>query len=428
MMQELSGDDTNGESTFEFVERRLEDLHLENPSVTGVAGPSSLPVRLSTPIATAESDATAASFIGTAIAGPAPLPPLFSQQIAPVPTYSVPNLPPQPLIQPPFVTPVTQPIVTALSKPEPVVSPFISSAPIGNVADSVQLSQPIAASTALDFSYPVYESAGGSGGTVSGIYPSSYDSENIEKAEKSGVWGWIKGTVTGNEFLSKVAEKAKNSVDSVITTLDPQMTDYIYSGGDIHVTVASDKEVKVQPIREAFQTVLGRATFVQGLAVQASIAAQPVGFSAGLKGAEDRIMALRQSGVVPERQPIVAIENTLVEATPERWFDVGCLVLDDPSIGQAIHSYTQLVPVPLEYVTRLQNDTPADYPLRWSGYSMTVGQVYELVAQVSRYEWQQFAGSVTRRDMIFMAAKVLATEYKRRREASNFHQPAWSMG
>ena len=38
------------------------------------------------------------------------------------------------------------------------------------------------------------------------------------------------------------------------------MKEYIRSGGDITIVVASDKEVKVQPVREAFQKVLGRAT------------------------------------------------------------------------------------------------------------------------------------------------------------------------
>ena len=38
------------------------------------------------------------------------------------------------------------------------------------------------------------------------------------------------------------------------------MKEYIRSGGDITIIVASDKDVKVQPVREAFQKVLGRAT------------------------------------------------------------------------------------------------------------------------------------------------------------------------
>lgn len=32
------------------------------------------------------------------------------------------------------------------------------------------------------------------------------------------------------------------------------------SGGDVDIIVASDKEVKLSPVREAFQSVFGKAT------------------------------------------------------------------------------------------------------------------------------------------------------------------------
>jgi hypothetical protein len=52
----------------------------------------------------------------------------------------------------------------------------------------------------------------------------------------------------------------------------------------------------------------------RGLAAQATkIAAQPVGFAAGVQAAEERISALLSTGKVHPKQPIVAIENFLVE-------------------------------------------------------------------------------------------------------------------
>lgn len=38
---------------------------------------------------------------------------------------------------------------------------------------------------------------------------------------------WVKDTVANSNVLNKVAEKAKNSVNSMITTLDPQMREFI---------------------------------------------------------------------------------------------------------------------------------------------------------------------------------------------------------
>ena len=71
---------------------------------------------------------------------------------------------------------------------------------------------------------------------------------------------------------------------------------YSVPGGDVEVVVASDKDDKVLPIREAFQSVFGKAT-VYGLPSKCvSIAEQPVGFASGKQAALERISSLRKSG------------------------------------------------------------------------------------------------------------------------------------
>lgn len=79
----------------------------------------------------------------------------------------------------------------------------------------------------------------------------------------SALFGWMKGAadVSGG-LLQKIGEKAMSSMDTLVTTLDPQMKDYIRSGGDVEILIASHKEDKVRPIREAFQLVFGRATLM----------------------------------------------------------------------------------------------------------------------------------------------------------------------
>lgn len=41
------------------------------------------------------------------------------------------------------------------------------------------------------------------------------------------LFSWVKDTVVNSNMLNKVAEKAKSSVNSMITTLDPQMREFI---------------------------------------------------------------------------------------------------------------------------------------------------------------------------------------------------------
>lgn len=42
-----------------------------------------------------------------------------------------------------------------------------------------------------------------------------------------GLFNWVRDAVGNNGILTKVADKAKSSVDSMITTLDPQMKEFL---------------------------------------------------------------------------------------------------------------------------------------------------------------------------------------------------------
>lgn len=54
------------------------------------------------------------------------------------------------------------------------------------------------------------------------------DAGPTQQAEPGGgLLGWVRGAVSGGGLISKVVEKTKSSVDSMITTLDPQMREYI---------------------------------------------------------------------------------------------------------------------------------------------------------------------------------------------------------
>ncbi|XP_055594224.1 protein PRRC1-like [Uranotaenia lowii] len=230
----------------------------------------------------------------------------------------------------------------------------------------------------------------------------------------SALFGWVKGAVSGNGILQKVAEKAKSSVDTIVTTLDPQMKEYINSGGDTEVIVASDKDDKVRPIREAFQTVFGKATVI-GLPAQATaIAAQPVGFAAGLKGAEHRINSIRaENPRVDDHLPVVAIENFLVELFPDQWFDAGVIVLFDYAKNILLKTVTQMTPVPQPVVASIRADTPEDYQLKDTGFAITVGSVMAKNLNTPHTEWHKTYTTVGRPEMILSAAKTIASLYKK---------------
>ena len=187
-----------------------------------------------------------------------------------------------------------------------------------------------------------------------------------------GMFGWVKGT----GFLSRVVEKTRTVTENVITTLDPQMKEFIHSGG-VEVVVASDKEHKVVPVREAFQKVFGHAT-VYGLPSKTiSIAEQPVGYASGKQAAAERASQLRKAGAATANTVILAVENFLYEVTEELWLEMSCLLLSDPAHNINLVTYSQATVVEAGVIQKLKDGTPDNYPRQWSGFAVPVGRKLE---------------------------------------------------
>merc|ERR1719232_175257 len=234
-----------------------------------------------------------------------------------------------------------------------------------------------------------------------------------ESPAAPGMFGWVKGS----GFLSKVVERTKTVTENVITTLDPQMKEFIHSGGDIEVVVASDKEDKVLPIRDAFQQVFGKAT-VYGLASKCvSIAEQPVGFASGKQAALERINSLRKSGKVGSNAVIVSIENFLYEVNEELWIDMSCLILSDPQRKISLQCFSQPTNVSADCVDKLKEATPDNYPKQWSGFAVTIGQVMGEELNVPNSSWQEAVSGLHRRRLLEVAGLGLAGMYRRSLQA-----------
>ncbi|KAI5710414.1 hypothetical protein M8J75_008475 [Diaphorina citri] len=244
--------------------------------------------------------------------------------------------------------------------------------------------------------------------------PITPNKELPESQEESGgsLFSWVKDTVSqqSQSILSKVAEKAKNSVDSMITTLDPQMRDFIGTNkADLTITVASDKEVKISPVREAFHGLFPSAA-VRGIGVYPRCAAQPVGFEAATLAANSRVRTLREMHEIVG--PVVVVESFIVEIRPDKWYEANLIVLDDDLKECNLETYSQMIPVPSGIVEVAQTDTPADYEHKATGYSVTIGSLMAKNLETDHTEWQMALTGVPRRQMILTAAKIVANLYK----------------
>ena len=238
-------------------------------------------------------------------------------------------LPSSPLLTSPQISPASSAHQIPASTGQPAPVPQILPVP----AESTNHTHPLPQSMSMP--------AMGAGGGAGGGGEAQVKVATAGSPPSPGVFSWVKG---GN-FLSKVVEKTKTMSENVITTLDPQMKEFMKSGGDIEVVVASDKEGKVAPVREAFQEVFGQAT-VYGLASRAaSIAEQPVGFASGRQAALERVSSLRKGGNVEAHTVIVGVESFLYEVTEDLWLDLCCLLLTDPARKISLQAFTQPTPV-----------------------------------------------------------------------------------
>ncbi|CAO1394882.1 unnamed protein product, partial [Diamesa serratosioi] len=224
--------------------------------------------------------------------------------------------------------------------------------------------------------------------------------------EKSSVlFGWLK------ETMNTGVQKAKESVDTLVTTLDPQMRGIIYSGGTNEFIVASASDDKVNSVREAFQSVFGRATVTGYPSQSKTVAAQPVGWESAEKSAEERISNLRSNEAYSQKV-IVAVENFIVEIYKNQWFDVGLLLLSDPQRNITLKTFTQMTSIPSFIVTTLDADTPAEYERKSTGFSTTIGHAMGRNLNTPHYEWHKTYTTIDRTEMIINAATSLASIYK----------------
>ncbi|XP_076761044.1 protein PRRC1-like isoform X2 [Xylocopa sonorina] len=369
-------DDSNGESTFEFVERKTDESStsgeiVKTDSFSSLSSSTSLLMPLGV--------STSTGNLLSNVAPPTALPSFISNPgitLSERPNTLEPSVQKKPHEQEP-----NKSMLNTIVQPKPLQQETQQTITTTVVTPSTQNVQTTVPS----------ESVTQDSGMVGG-----------------GLLSWVKETVVNSNVLSKVAEKAKNSVNTMITTLDPQM----HSGGDMEIIVASDKDIKISPVRQAFQTVFGKAT-VTGVSVESSaIATQPVGFAAGVKGAEERINSARNIPTLSKDIPIIAVENFLLEVGEDKWYDLGVILLNDPKRNVNLQTFTQMTPVPSQIVTMAQEATPEDYPLKWSGLSVTVGSLMATNLQVPHNEWHHALTGVSRRDLILLAVQSLAGIYK----------------
>ncbi|CAN7988929.1 unnamed protein product [Ixodes hexagonus] len=403
-MMEEAADDTNGDSTFEFVgvkdatgppETADKQPGINNTG-TGDKPPASAPPVVAT---TKQTTFQPTSPQTTTQAQIPPRPITSPFQLSQMPAYAVPPVPAVPNVASPAAAPGPQSFVSNF-QPQPAYHPAPQQPTVAQQPPPQPYYTP----------HTNYEAYTGSGdqSSFSMSLPTDYEQQGMPHssaggASAAGVWGWFKG----NDFLNKVAEKAKNSVDSMITTLDPGMKEFICNGGSVKMVriIGHVRNFSVRKIGRR----LGTTTVFPNEYIEL-----PIGYKAPCK---ERAVSIGRNTPPssPSSSPRGAIEreNMASHLCACSWFDLNCLVLKDNGNNVHVHTFGQATPVPADIVAEIQDRTPADYPLRWCGLAVTVGEVAGPRLCVPQSEWRAVLGGVGDAQLIASAAYTLATLYRR---------------
>lgn len=260
----------------------------------------------------------------------------------------------------------------------------------------------------------------------------------VTLSDELNIFDWFRTT----DIINQIAEKAKNSVDSVITVLDPGMKEYLYSGGNINIIVISDSGRLVSPIRDAFQSVFGRATVLAAKYNHPESAdGYPVkianGFDGAIVVAQEKIKRLRlDTSSVPQNQVILAVQPCLISLTnseaassrvtnglkldenlvPE-WFLTYCMLIEDPVLGSTMNSYSQFIPINTETVaTAKEKKFPVDFQDNHLGFASSLNELinFEHNMEDQDNEWHQRWCGVDETDIIRNLSTSLAHLYRRK--------------
>lgn len=231
-----------------------------------------------------------------------------------------------------------------------------------------------------------------------------------------------------NGLLSRVAETAKNSVDSVITTLDPGMREIIYSGGEVNIVALIDSQENgkdlISAIRDGFIDVFGRVT-VKGIQVTPS--SGHLGTTIGAEIAEsickERISSVRanMSHELPQNQVVVTIEPFLQKFSG-LWYSMTAVYLHDPLDNRHLITHTQTIPIPTEAINWLKCETPSQHLNKDISFSKTLDDWYKEKSSLQlneveeeakvKVQWQESLIAISHQAMLRSASMAVAKLYK----------------
>ncbi|XP_055357905.1 uncharacterized protein LOC129602781 [Paramacrobiotus metropolitanus] len=214
------------------------------------------------------------------------------------------------------------------------------------------------------------------------------------------------------DTIKNVTEKAKSTVATIMTTLDPQLKSYTGTapGGGEQLTkeitifyIGNETNNMMDALKMGFEGVY-RTCYVYTRSGTAVGHKQQTSFAEALNVAT-QTLNLARSAPQLQTSPLIAVEPFVVELFPENWYVGSCVALSIPG-GALLHVFTQLSQLPTGLISLPQGMTVLPTPLD--------EMVTRVIPNTTRDSWMEPVTGVSWGATVALAARLLAANYRRK--------------
>ncbi|CAI2331012.1 unnamed protein product [Caenorhabditis sp. 36 PRJEB53466] len=203
-----------------------------------------------------------------------------------------------------------------------------------------------------------------------------------------GLMSWLTKTVAESKLLNDVAERAKASVETVITTLDPGMKPFLAEHGVIEFALFNCDSDTVVVASDAFTKAgamaISRSLHFDETAYLANFRPLVLGEQKARRLCEAKAEAAKKSKKAVEEAAIVVLQPFLLEISGRFYATNKILLRHGANDFDAI---SQLLEVPLTIVEAIQRAAKSE-GLPDEEYSISVSQAIKNVYKSSVNSWE----------------------------------------